>query len=301
MERSPFRRKLLKIIFWGIILYTAFTSTIVLAIQFRIIPVPTKSEMAISRKIDQPPAPTLSEEAFAKRFAREYLFWTQGLEESRADRLKSFWKPQMDVQGGIDFTQAEWNSYVRHVDVWDVKERPDQSGIKDITLFAETALTHVKKAKEQKRGEKYLVVSIQRAGDSYMVVDIPYFIAPPVAVYKEVAKEKEKKTGEQVSSEVHNQVEQFMKSFWKVYTTGEPQEISYYKHDHQPQPGLTGILSLVEIKNLTAMQVEKNVNVECDVVLEDLDTGVTVNYHYNFTLTKQGDRWYVLNMKQGVE
>ncbi|TCS96961.1 conjugal transfer protein [Hazenella coriacea] len=301
MERSPFRRKLLKIVFWGIILYTALTSSIVLAIQFHIIPVPKQPEISAAPQEKQTSSEAIKERAFVERFVREYLFWTQGLEESRADRLKPFWKPQMDLQGGIDFTKTEWNSYVRHADVWEIKERPDQSGIKDITVFAETALTHVKKPNEQKRGEKYLVVSIQQSGDSYVVVDIPHFIAPPVAVYKDVAKKTAKNKGEQVSSEVHNQVEQFMKSFWKVYTTGEPQEIAYYKHDHQPQSGLTGILRLVETKNLTVTQVEKNVIAECDVVLEDLDTGVIVNYHYTFTLAEQGDRWYVVNMKQGVE
>lgn len=303
MERSSFRRKLARFLFWALILYTAFTTTVVLAIQFRLIPTPPRLVSEAEEKNVEPPSSTasLSEAAFAEQFVREYLFWTQGLEESRAERLKSFWKPQMDVQGGLDFSSAEWNSYARNVNVWEVKERKDQSGVKDITVFAETVLTHVANPKNQKRADRYLVVSIKKAGNSYFVVDLPYFIAPPEATATDEPVTKTEKKGETVDENVRAQVDQFIKSFWKVYTTGEPQEIAYLQKDRQPTKGLMGIMSFQEIKNLSVYQEGNEVRAECDVILEDLHSGAKVTGHYTFTLVQEEERWYVVSMKQGEE
>ncbi len=300
MERSTFRRRILRIGFWVLILYTAVSTTLVWAIQLGMIPVPPRPTVTAEQPERKTDSPSLSETAFAEQFVREYLLWTQGMEESRAERLKAFWKPHMDVQGGLDFEKSAWNSYAQNVNVWEIKERPDGSGIKDVTVFAETILTSADNPKEQKRVDRYLVVPIKKAGPSYLVVEVPHFIAPPVATVPDEPEEEEKK-GESVSEEVREQIDKFMKSFWKVYTNGEPQEIAYFRKDSQPQPGLTGILRFVEMKNLSVYQEDKEVRAECDVLLEDLASGARVTYHYTFYLAQEGDRWYVERMGQGEE
>ncbi|MBA4493650.1 conjugal transfer protein [Paenactinomyces guangxiensis] len=301
MERSTISRKIARIGFWGLIIYTALSTTVVWAIQLGFIPVPPRSVVVAGQSEKQAAAPALSETAFAEQFVREYLFWTQGKEESRAERLKPFWKPRMDVQGGIDFEKSKWNSYTRNVNVWEVKGRKDQSGIKDVTVFAETILTKADDPKEQKRVDRYLVVPIKKAGATYVVVDFPYFVAPPVATLPKEPEDQKEEKGTNVDEQVHGQVEQFMKSFWKVYTTGTPQEIAYFQKDNQPTPGLTGIMSFQEMKNLSVYQEGKEVRAECDVLLEDLASGAQVINHYRFYLVQDGERWYVVRMEQGEE
>lgn len=300
MERSTFRRRILRIGFWGLILYTALSTTLVWAIQLGMIPIPPRPTVIAEQPEQKTAVPALSETAFAEQFVREYLLWTQGKEESRAERLKPFWKPRMDVQGGLDFEKSGWDSYAQNVNVWEIKERTDGSGIKDVTVFAETILTRADNPKEQKRVDRYMVVPIKKAGSSYLVVEVPHFIAPPVATLPDEPETEEKK-GESASEEVRRQIERFMKSFWKVYTTGEPQEIAYFRKDNQPESGLTGILSFIEMKNLSVYQEGKEVRAECDVLLEDLASGAQVTYHYTFYLAQEGDRWYVVRMGQGEE
>ncbi|MBA4542152.1 MULTISPECIES: conjugal transfer protein [Thermoactinomyces] len=301
MERPIIRRKVLRFLFWALLLYTALSTTVVWAIQFGFIAVPPRAAVVAGpAKNTSSAAPSLSEVAFSEQFAREYLLWTHGKEESRAERLKLFWKPNLDVQGGLDFSKAGWDSYARNVDVWSIKDRPDQSGIKDVTIYAETILTNVNNPKEEKRVDRYLVVPIKKAGDSYIVVDIPHFIAPPVAtVQDQSGDEPDQDQGEMVNDSTRRQVETFMKSFWKVYTTGEPNEIAYFRKDGQPASGLTGIMGFVDLKNLAVYRKDDTYHAECDVTLQDLASGAQLNYHYDFDLVQVGDRWYVSRMGQG--
>jgi hypothetical protein len=301
MERPMIRRKVLRFFFWVLILYTAISTTIVWSIQLGFIPVsPRAAISAGTAKAKATSYPNLSEIAFAEQFTREYLFWTRGKEASRAERLQPFWKPNLDSQGGLDFEKAEWNSYARNVDVWDIKDHPDKSGIQDVTVHAETILTKVDNPNEQKRVDRYMVVPIKKAGNSYVVVDIPHFVAPPVATVSDVSdKAYEQDKGELVNDSTKNQVEKFMRSFWKVYTTGEPNEIAYFRKDGQPAAGLTGIMGFVDLKNLAVFRKDNAYHAECDVTLNDLASGAQVVYHYAFDLVQEGDRWYVVRMGQG--
>lgn len=301
MERPIIRRKIPRILFWLLIIYTALTATAVLAIQFGLIQLPPRNQ----ETGEQPPRENgkmmISELAFAEQFVREYLFWTQGNEDSRAARLKPFWKPNMDVQGGLDFKQAEWNSYARNVDAWSAKEREDQPGVIEVTVYAETILSHVKNANEQKRVDRYLIVPVMRAGDSYLVAGFPRFVAPPVAKIPAGQQEDKKDIqGKAVDQQTRLEVEQFMKSFWKVYTTGEPEEIAYFeKNNSKSTSGLTGMMSFQEMDLQTVRHDQGVYMAECSVLLKDLASGAKFTNYYLFKLVKEGGRWYVLSMEQG--
>jgi hypothetical protein len=301
MKRVTFRLKMIRFGFWVLMIYIACSSTIAIALQFGVIP--TSSHLvtpAQAESVKPRVSSHVSEIAFAEQFVREYFFWTCGKEELRAARLKPFWKAHLDVQGGLVFQQASWNSYARHVNVWQVKERNDRSGITDMTVYAETVLTKIDQPEEQKRVDRYLVVSIRKAGASYVVVEAPHLVAPPVASLSTKADPKQD-PGEPVNELVHSQVEKFMKSFWKVYTTGEPQEIAYFYKNNQPIQGLTGILNFKEIRQLSVYQAKGQVRAECDVVLEDLASKAEVFSRYSFVLTQERDHWYVVKMGEGEE
>src|SRR5690606_19608525 len=103
----------------------------------------------------------------------EYLSWTVGEEGNRSDRLRPFWAEGVDEQGGMNFGKTEWNSYPQNIEVWEIKERED--GVKEVTVYAETYLSKANSSDIQKRIDRYMIVPIQKAGDSYLVVDTPYF------------------------------------------------------------------------------------------------------------------------------
>ncbi|MFC7443212.1 conjugal transfer protein [Laceyella putida] len=301
MERPMIRRTFIRFLFWALILYTAISATVVLGIQFGLIPVPPRKTAAADNLAAQKEQDaTLSERAFAERFVREYFFWTKGKESSRAERLNPFLKRDMDVQAGLDFKKADWESYARYVVAWDIKERTDRSGIKEVTVFAETILSKVGNAKLQKRVDRYMVVPIKKVGNSYLVADTPFLVAPPVPSSTQLPDEQEEENqGEAVDETVRGQVETFMKSFWKVYTTGEPQEIAYFQKNSPSTAGLKDILQFIDLKNLSVRKKDNIYVVKCDVRLKDLSSGAEMAYHYTFDLVQEGDRWYVVRMGQG--
>jgi hypothetical protein len=291
------RRKLLQIFFWALLLYTALSSTLVLAFQFGLISV-SKETNAIQANPTVSSSAKLSEAAFVERFVKEYFLWNQGKEESRADRLKPYLAENLDVQGGVDTQTAEYNSFPQSVNVWEIKERNDGSGIKDVVVWADVILTNVKNPQDQKRAEYFLTVSIKQAGSSYRVVDLPHFIPPIVAAQIEQPT-KPGIEGEAVDSSVKEEIDSFLFSFWKVYTTGDPQEIGYYFKGNQHTAGLTNLFALEDLKVDEVYKGKNEYVAECQVILKDLISGVLVKDYYQFHLVQEDHRWYVINMKQG--
>lgn len=300
MLPSTMRQKILQLGFWGLLIYVAITSTVVIAIQFQLIPVSEKS-LAKEEQVTKPQTdlPSLSEISFAKLFAREYLSWTKGQEESRMIRLEPFWSDGIDKQGGMKFEQAEWNSYPQNVEVWKVENRSGSKGIKEVTVYAETILTKVDNSEAQKRMDRYMIIPIKKSGASFRVVDIPYFIAPPVANKLPKPKQNEKDSGEPVNESVRQDVENFLQSFWNSYTKQSPKEISYLMKNNPPQSTLAGIFDLVSLENVEVFKKGNYYHVKNDVVLKDLATGIHATYHYRLELVNEKNRWFILKIEQG--
>lgn len=287
------KQRMMRTLFWGLLIYTALSSTIAWSIQFGLIPVKPRTTPVTEQQ--KKPAVDTRELAFAEQFTKEYFLWTVGKEESRKQRLQTFLANNIDVQAGLEIKGVKYNSYTQSMNAWQVKERGN--GVKEVTVYAETILTSLSNASDQKRVDRYLVVPIRQAGDSFKVVDFPYLIPAPKA--SELAAEEVEPNGDRVSEEIVSQATTFMQTFWKVYTNGTPQEIAYYFKDKQKSPGLTGIVSFVKMDGLTVTQVDGQYVVHSDVTLQDVHTGAQLVSHYVFTLVKESDRWYVISMKQG--
>lgn len=296
MLQSTTRQKILQIGFWSLLLYIAITSSIVIAIQFQLIPVPKKAQSQEKVTTQQSNLPQLSEISFAKLFVREYLSWTVGEKDSRSARLKPFLGPNMDHQGGLDFSTTEWNSYPQNIDVWKIEER--KNGVKEVTVYAETYLTKADNDEVQKRIDRYLVVPIRKAGNSYLVVETPYFIAPPVASSLPKKQEEEVK-GEPVDVAIREEIEQWLPSFWKTYTNDSPREISYLMKNNQPTVGLDGIMNFIESKKVEVRKEGDHYLVKNQVLLEDVATKTQIINDYTFKLVKEQNRWFILEMKRG--
>ncbi|SHE82203.1 Conjugative transposon protein TcpC [Seinonella peptonophila] len=300
MIQTTTKQKFWRWIFWGALLYTALTSTIAIGIQFHLIPVPARQTLTTQTSTSTSQNTNLGEVAFAKQFTREYLSWSRGNEGSRAIRLKPYWADSIDVQGGMDFSKLKWDSYPENVEVWKVTDRPGGEGIKEMTLFAETELINSDDSQQRKRVDRYLQIAIKKAGDSYRIVDKPTFIAPPVA--KQVTfPDKKEDEGELVPSDVEQKVTSFLQSFWKAYTEDSPREISYQLKDQSAIAGLTGIVQFHELQNLKVTKVGETYKANCDVLLEDLASGVQINSHYRLELIEDKGQWFVTKLISGED
>lgn len=296
---SPSRRKLFRVLFWAVLIYTALSTTVVWAIQFGLIPTFWKDVQASTEQPDAKPTQlNWSEGSFAERFTREYLWWTVGKEDSRKERLKPYLATNIDPSAGLHTDSAKYHSFVSSTDVWSVVDRPGSKGIKEVTIYTELSLTNVDDPNDIKRSAYYLVVPLMKAGNSFRVVDKPFFITPPTADLLNSPKE-DTTEGDVVDEAIRMQVDQFLLSFWKVYFAGNDQELSYFVKSTAPISGYENIYQYVEMKNLKVLKLEQGYVAYCDVTLSDTNSGFQSTVKYKIHLLQDGTRWYVTQLKQG--
>lgn len=286
--------------FWLLIIYTAVSTTVVWLIQLGVVPSSPRTVAATNEgtKKEVNVSDMLSETAFVEQFTREYFTWNQGNETVRANRLKPYLHSTVDPQAGMDMKNALYNSFPRSVGIWKIEN--GDGGTKKVYVMVDTVLTNAKKEDDQRRAIRYLTVTVKRSGEFFLVIDKPYLIAPPVATQIELS-EQVSEPGEAVTEAERTQIEKFLQSFWKVYTTGTPDEIGYYeKENNVIARGLTGLVDLLDVRNVNITKKQGVLEVECDVSLTDLPSGAQLSYHYLLSVVKEGDRFYVTKMKQGV-
>lgn len=280
--------------FYGLIGYTAFSTTLAWSIQLGVIPSSprTAEAEATSEKKAEIPSNQLSAQTFATNFAREYLLWTKEKEDSRKERLEPYLHPELDPQAGLDMSKVEWDSWAREVEVWDLK--PLGKGKWEALIYAQLQMSQGKK---QKRVDRWMKIPMEKAGESFLVIAPPYFVTEPKTASPSETEADEKK-GDAVDSVVQEDVETFLNSFWKTYTTGKPEEIRYLMKGEGETEGLTGILAFLEMKDLSVYQEGESYRAECTVLFQDLASGAEVTYPYTLYLAQEGMRWYVMQIEQ---
>ncbi|GGA58041.1 transposase [Kroppenstedtia guangzhouensis] len=278
--------------FYVFLVYTALSTTLAWATRLDLIGGETeaggKQQQEVAAGEEIPP----SAEAFAKNFVKEYLFWTQGSEDSRAQRLDPYLGEGLDAQAGFEFSkELAWDSYTVSRDVWDIQKK---KGEYHATVYAETVMT---KGKDKKRVDRWVEITFLPAGDSYVMKEAPRLVAPPEASQPE---KKEEESMDSAPSEVQRSIEGFLQIFFKHYTTGSPEEIGYHFLSQKTDPGLTGILGLTEIREVQVFETDQKdtYRVDCQVDFQDLASGGKIQAPYTLYLVNRQGRWMVVNLER---
>ncbi len=301
MTLKPTRtEKWMRIGFYSLIGYTAVSTSLAWMTDWGVI----QPSHSATQAEEKPQSETtfqdqLSAQTFATNFVREYFLWTKDQPESRENRLAPYLHPEMDQQAGLDLKSVKWDSWAREVEPWSVQTGEEKNQL-EATIYAQLNMSQGKK---EKRVDRWVKVFMEKAGDSYVVTAPPQFIAPPDADVpdKEEEDSEEKtgdSTGDSVDSKVQDDIESYLQSFWETYTTSEPEEIRYLFQDDDPRPGLTGILYFQEMKSLEVKKKGSTYIAECQVNFQDLSSQANVTLPYTLYLTREGTRWYVVDMTQ---
>lgn len=256
-------------------------------------------------------------QSFAENFAVEYFNWQNTDEEKkkRVERLQPFLATGLNDQAGLAFDGMEWNSSLSESQVWNVEEKGEDTAL--ITLRVQHSLNKTTppdpkaveqakkdkkpapKAKEEKTGpyEKYFVIPVKTDGKSFVVHKVPYFVAPAKkpeitsdATISEEGKIQDTKLQEEITSGLN--------TFFKVYTTGTQEELSYYTKGDEIQT-MNGITTFKEVKSTVIKQgdSENEYEVHATVIFQENQSKAQVIYPYEITLVKEEDRWFVKEMK----
>lgn len=239
-------------------------------------------------------------QSFAQNFATNYFDWQNSDEgiKTRVERLQPYLATGLDEQVGLSFEDMEWNSSLSKSQVWNIEETGNDSAL--ITLRVEHMLKitttqpdQEKEPAEENAGpyEKYFVVPVKTDGKSFVVHKVPYFIA---------AEEKPEITsepsingnGKLPDPKLQEEIKSALNTFFKVYTSGTQEELSYYIQGDQVQP-MTGIITFKEVKELVIKQGEspKEYVVHATIIFQENQSKAQVVYPYELTLVKEENRW----------
>ncbi len=105
-------------------------------------------------------------------------------------------------------------------------------------------------------------------------------------------------SGKEASEGTKEDILSVMESFFKIYYTGNPGEISYYMLDStKPLKGLEGRYEFVSLDEITVYQnTEKSYYVIVKLSIKDSTNGVTVPQQYKIDLVRKEDKYYIDKM-----
>ncbi|KML32371.1 conjugal transfer protein [Rossellomorea marisflavi] len=312
--KAIFRRKLMKGIFW-----TGFTLVLFLSVV-AIVRVGNADAGSVS---SEEPKQEVSKEknlaaseggqSFSENFAKEYFNWEREGDKikDRADRLAPYIADGLDEQAGLSYEGMEWSSKLHDAQVWNVEATGEDTAL--VTLRVSHELQKVtppdkeavEKAKKDKKDppepkeetsgphEKFINIPVKTDGRSFVVHQIPYFVASPKkpdikadSTVNEKGKVDDPKIREEATS--------FLNTFFKVYTTGTQEELSYYIEENSIQ-SMNGIMTFKEVQNLIVKngQQKDDYDVTVTVLFTENESMGQVAYPYQLTITKDADRWFV--------
>ncbi|PFW72139.1 hypothetical protein COL23_25655 [Priestia aryabhattai] len=252
---------------------------------------------------------------YAENFATQYFTWQKGDTnewiEERQTRIQPFLAEGLDENAGLNPSQTDWSSTVKHVSLAKIEEKDDNKAF--ITLLVEAdftkktkteEVTKNKDGKEEKKEvekdeikpfKQYFVVPISFQNGTYGVYQLPKYTN-----MKEKTKvQLEEREGLQEFNGNRSKVESFAKTFFKSYAEASSSELSYMVVDQSRIQGLDGKMEFVSIQNMDIKQDSKgNIEVFATVELKDKETGTVFTSDYSLVLEEKEKRLLVKQINQ---
>lgn len=315
--KTVFRKKMLKGVFWTSFALALFLSVVAIVRVGNASISQAKTEPM--QQVEQKKNYAASEgaQSFAENFAAQYFNW-QNTDQGKADRVKRlqpYLAKGLDEQAGLSFDGMEWDSSLTKSQVWNVKETGEDTAL--ITLRIQHTLKKstppdpaaveaaksqnkpLPEATEQTKGTyvKYFVVPVKTNGQSFVVDKVPYFTAAPKkpAITANTAFNED---GKITDPKLQDEITSALNTFFKVYTTGTQEELSYYVKGDEI-PSMNGIITFKEVKSSVIQpgQSKNEYNVHAVVIFQENQSNGQVIYPYELRLVKEDNRWFVKEMK----
>jgi hypothetical protein len=283
--------KLKKALLWGLLSVNAVVSPTILAMwaagEFNV----GNAETKVVQQQQESTAASQKAKSFALDFAHEYFTWNIGYEDVRAKRLQSFLVKGLDPQAGINFSTITKNARPDHIELWDVIDKGEKKSV--IVVMAKVNIFEPK-TDAPAVIERLLAIPIQAVNENQFVVnDIPYYL--PVPEPSSVMKRKEVFDGDRVDATVTSQVDRSLQNFFKIYFSGDANEIAYLAKTKTPLQGFKGAFEFLSMDDLEVVRQGDNYLADCLVYVKD-DTGMEMTLPYQIQLSQEDGHWFVTDI-----
>jgi hypothetical protein len=260
-------------------------------------------------------------ETYASNFIKTYINVSneEKKREERVKALQSFLAEGLKVEELENLTEFQGKRVLKSASLYDVKDVSEDAASYvyriDYELFKiveKKEQVEVKKknedgkeksVKEEKikevaeslgRKEQMIVVRLGTDGNSFNIIEQPYYQALPSKT--RLAAVQDKTDQAKKNTQAEDELQQFATQFFTSYTTNSLEEMSYLMEDPE------SLKDLYEYKGLEDFVVydgEKNGQyiVKTLVLLQEANTGLQTKHPFTLAVSKENNRFYVQELK----
>lgn len=253
------------------------------------------------------PVETDTAKAFAVTFAKEFLTYKNTEAVDYNQRIAPFLISS--IQGGEKIEVSEGSSKAVDAIVWKVEKlNANHSNITvRVNVVTNNTANAVDTTNVYGQAEKnptaineviYLTVPIGYYNGGFLVEDYPTFSADPI---KPADPSLETYTGQNKETDTTaNVIKDVLTNFFKIYTTGNVEQISYYMENNKKIAGYQGKYLFNSIDQIDAYNVTSDTTVAVvQVSMKDATLGTVFTQRFTFTLrkptTNNQKRWYIID------
>jgi len=231
--------------------------------------------------IEQQIVDTNKVESFAESFVNEYFSWQQSQDsiDKRNERLKNYLTVELQ-QLNVDMIRSDipTSSTVKNIQIWNVSQKDDNTF--EVLFSVEQQITEneTKKTVES----TYSVTIYDDEFDNMIIIKNPTMSSrPQKSDHNPKAIESDGTVDAVTTEEINN----FLRTFFKLYPTATESELAYYVSNKTLKP-IGKDYVFVELVNPIYTMSENKVTVNVSVKYLDQETKATHISQFNLNLAK---------------
>lgn len=221
-------------------------------------------------------------ENFIKNFAKDYYTWepSQASIANRNEAIKNYFTEELQALN-VDTIRKEipTSSTVQTVQIWSVKQDGEKQF--QVTFTVDQFITESENKKNVCSAYE-VVVYVDGFGSMVITKNLTICSVPTKSDYRPKAKESDGMVDDATTEEIN----EFLKTFFKLYPTASQKELSYYVEDGVLKPiGKDYVFS--ELLNPVYTRKGKQVKVSVSVKYLDQQTKITQISQFDLILEKK--------------
>ena len=293
-------RRYTKWIFWMLLIFLILGSIRAFSATARINALEKQPEKEQQQEQIVNYATSIGAQNFAKNFISEYFKWNNGDYKERVDRLKPYLREGLDEEAGLKSDTLTGSSWTEKTELLEVSETGKNTALltfkvsQKVKLMTKTNIKGKVREVEKESGpyDKWIQVPVITKGKSFLINGIPTFTSKPLEAKIEPIEPS--KAASMVDSKASAEIKEFLKTFYKQYSTGTMAELEYLTSDKDLRP-LEGTIIFNQIEDLIILEKKKkSYIVEVNAVFTDKNTKTQLLQKHNLEVSKQNGAWKVI-------